>query len=361
MAQRVLICLNASYLPQTFGGAQTATHDLARTLMDQSVDVRLACELSGIGSGGLSGKVLLKLGFQAIRDKRFGYQTFRSWHLQSAVEQAIKNWKPTFAIVQSMVGVPIAKFLTDSAVPTVFYFHNAEHQDLGGNLEKLPCSFLANSEFTKKDVWVRFGVDSQVMAPFTHSDVAGHIEGRGDSVLFINPCERKGLGVALNLVKSCTDIPFIFVKAWGVDEDEARRLEEAAAQFKNLTILDPVIDVGVIYRRARVVLVPSQWVEAWGRVASEAHERGIPVLASDSGGLPESVGPGGILLPPNAPSAAWEAALRSLWNDASVYEKLSIAAKSYSRRDELRASNQQATLTRAAIQAESLMSSSSNA
>ena len=65
------------------------------------------------------------------------------------------------------------------------------------------------------------------------------------------------------------------------------------------------------YAQARILLVPSVWEEAWGRVVTEAQLSGIPVLASAIGGLPESVGPGGILVPPGSDVEVWDAHLRS--------------------------------------------------
>ena len=89
------------------------------------------------------------------------------------------------------------------------------------------------------------------------------------------------------------------------------------------------------YGRARLLLIPSQWQEAWGRVASEAQINGIPVVGSDIGGLPEAIGPGGILVPPKAPVESWTAAVRTLWFDDQRYAELSAAAQRYSEREEL--------------------------
>ncbi len=52
-----------------------------------------------------------------------------------------------------------------------------------------------------------------------------------------------------------------------------------------------------VYRYTRVLLVPSVAQEASARVVAEALLNGIPVIASDVGGLPENVGSGGTVLP----------------------------------------------------------------
>jgi glycosyltransferase involved in cell wall biosynthesis len=49
------------------------------------------------------------------------------------------------------------------------------------------------------------------------------------------------------------------------------------------------------YRVSRVVLMPSLWRESLGHVAAEAMTNGIPVLASDRGALPETVGDAGFV------------------------------------------------------------------
>jgi glycosyltransferase involved in cell wall biosynthesis len=81
--------------------------------------------------------------------------------------------------------------------------------------------------------------------------------------------------------------------------------------------------------------MPSLWEEAWGRVASEAHYSGIPVVASNKGGLTESVGPGGVTLDADAPIDNWVDAIRRLWTDDTYYDEKSAAAVAYSKRADI--------------------------
>ena len=77
-------------------------------------------------------------------------------------------------------------------------------------------------------------------------------------------------------------------------------------------------------------LNPSK-AEAFGRVSIEAQINGIPVIASHIGGLTESVGDGGILIDPQAPTDEWVEAVRSTIEDDELWNRLSRRALSHSR------------------------------
>src|SRR5690606_8931945 len=121
--------------------------------------------------------------------------------------------------------------------------------------------------------------------------------------------------VAFGLAERRPDIPFLFVEAWRLSPDVRRAFRDRAARLPNVEWSERVSDMRTVYRRARIALVPSAWEEAWGRIVTEAQVSGIPVLASDRGGLPESVGPGGLLVDAEAPLEAWADALTRLWDD----------------------------------------------
>lgn len=90
-----------------------------------------------------------------------------------------------------------------------------------------------------------------------------------------------------------------------------------------------------VYGRTRILLAPSKWEEAWGRVASEAHCSGIPVLGSTRGGLPEAIGKGGVTLDHDAPADDWARELKRLWMDDDHYARLSADALQFSKRPEM--------------------------
>jgi glycosyltransferase involved in cell wall biosynthesis len=110
--------------------------------------------------------------------------------------------------------------------------------------------------------------------------------GRFDTgfVTMINPCNLKGITLFLALARCFPDVQFAAVPTWGTTEAD----QAALAQQPNVTLLPPSESIDDIFAQTRILLVPSLWHEAFGLVAVEAMLRGIPVLASNVGGLPEA-------------------------------------------------------------------------
>lgn len=176
---------------------------------------------------------------------------------------------------------------------------------------------------------------------------AGHwpILGRFDNefVTFVNPCAVKGIVIFLGLADAFPDVLFAAVPTWGTNQEDRAALESRA----NVRILDPVDDIDLLLQRTRVLLVPSLWAEARSRIVLEAMLRGVPVMASDVGGIPEAKMGVPYLLPvspiakyqsrvdeqmvpvaevPPQDLAPWREALARLLSDRAHYEQ--IAAES---------------------------------
>ncbi len=107
-------------------------------------------------------------------------------------------------------------------------------------------------------------------------------------VTMVNPCAVKGIAIFLaladNLAGAFPAIQFAAVPTWGTDDADRAALAARA----NVTVLNPVDDIDLLLARTRVLLVPSLWAEARSRIVLEAMLRGVPVIAANTGGLPEA-------------------------------------------------------------------------
>ena len=102
---------------------------------------------------------------------------------------------------------------------------------------------------------------------------------------------------------------------------------ELRARAPQLRLLGRREDVADLYAAADVVVLPSVW-EARSLTAQEALLAGRPLVATRVGGLPELLGDGAVLVPPNDP-AALGAAVRRLLDDPA--EAAAVAARGRAR------------------------------
>jgi glycosyltransferase involved in cell wall biosynthesis len=124
--------------------------------------------------------------------------------------------------------------------------------------------------------------------------------------------EEKGFDIAIEAARAA-GVPLV-VTGEGPDLPRLRALAQAA-DVRFTGRLDPAA-LAELRRGAGVVLVPSRWEEPCPYSALDALAAGVPVLASDQGGLPELVGDGAVL-PADQPGR-WSAAIAALWSDPAA-------------------------------------------
>lgn len=339
----ILFATAHPFLPQMRGGMQFTSNTIAESLLKKGHQVTMLSALMPNGFFGFKQRLLLKLtGKKAIQDSILNYPIYRSWFPWEGMASVLDKVKPDLVVILASQPVKMAQSVKAVApdLPIVIMLQDVEFDKHGGPFEALgniPC--IANSSFTAQRYRDNYDVDPIVIHPVIYGDKYKTQTIR-ENVTFINPNPVKGLEIALKLAQACPEIPFRFVEGWPLTDEQLADLNKQLASLDNVSLQRSTSDMKSIYGKAKIVLAPSIWEEAYGRVATEAQHSGIPVLASNRGGLPEAVGTGGITLDPDGPIENWITALKKLWSDGVYYQEMSEAALSYANRVEVNVPHQ---------------------
>src|SRR5215469_11678292 len=337
---RILFVNQRAYLPQLLGGVEQTTFELARQLARMGHETAIMCGIETRDAVWLRNRIVSRLSGRAFPADRYrGSLVYRGYDSRRNFDEVISDFRPDAVLINGghMNAFEQAALAVRRHIRAAYYCHDLTTLRALKSPALLDgVGLIANSEYTAGVLTGVFGRPATVIPPLVDPEVYRTVSSRR-VVMVVNPRRSKGGQTAFDLARACSDIPFMFVEAWTRDDPFVSTLHMAAYTFPNMSWQRPTLGMRRLYGRTRILLFPSEREdETWGRVASEAHVSGIPVLGSTVGALPESVGPGGILVDLGAPLERWIAALRSMWDDTALYAQLSARALDYSERLELR-------------------------
>jgi glycosyltransferase involved in cell wall biosynthesis len=219
------------------------------------------------------------------------------------------------------------------------------HMPLGGASERAVLSAAAavvtTSEWTRHQLLDAYalppshvhvavpGVDGAELAPGT--------AGGAELLCVAAVTPLKGHDVLLAALATLTDLRWHceFVGSVTRDPEFVNRLGHQARADgvdDRVRLTGPLTDADLdrAYARADVLVLPSH-AETYGMVVTEALAHGLPVIATEVGGVPEALGRGrdgsrpGLLVPPGDPTAL-ASALRGWLDEADLRNRLRHAA-----------------------------------
>lgn len=170
-----------------------------------------------------------------------------------------------------------AYVVAESPATTVY------RRDLRRVLQSPETTVVANSGYMSKRAQELLGVNAEVVYPRVNVEVMQKLldESATESqwVVFVGDASYKGIDLVLEVANKLKEARFrIFSRFVSVEHNTG-----------NILWSPWTTEGWRVYDGARLVIVPSQCEEAYGKVAREAYLLGIPVLVSSVGGLPEAV------------------------------------------------------------------------
>jgi len=188
---------------------------------------------------------------------------------------------------------------------------------------------------------VREGVDPIFRRPVSEVDVAAvcarHRIRPGRFFLFVGAISgRKNLVTALRALAAFRaggpDVPLVVAgpRGRGAEEFDAETHRLGLQSAVRVTGFVSAADLPVLLAAALALVHPSKY-EGFGLTPLEAMAAGTPVLAANTGALPEVVGDAGILLPPDDVDA-WSAAMSRINDDDELRRSLAERGRAWSER-----------------------------
>lgn len=305
---RILIAMNLPYEP-ALGGANKANRILAEMLAARGHNVRVVAPALGVPS-----RITLQDLDRKIRDQKLPFARGKDIlaleikrvavrlvadqaQLRAALSREIASFRPSCVVIsseepsQSMLEVALQR-----ASCVAYLLHTPNFLPFG------PCAFYPGSR--RAELLQR--VNAIIAVSQSGADYVREWGGLNATVCYlpvygsppfpklpetekhfitiVNPCRYKGIDIFVGLAKAFPEMMFAAVPTWGTTSRDLKLLGSCS----NIHLLEANMNFEIILRETRVLLVPSVWFENFGLSVVEAMLRGIPVLASNAGGIPEA-------------------------------------------------------------------------
>lgn len=274
-----------AYPPVGKNGSERSAEATARMLAEDGMDVRVVAK-HGPGRGRYDGVSTFEESSEGMR-RAYAGTDFVLTQLES---------RPIAAFQARLRRVPYGLFIR-------LGLHN------GMVWRGKPDVYVFNSKWLRDSSGVA-AARSIVLHPPIDPGRYRTDDGEREFISLINLTTAKGGHLFWELASRMPERRFLGVAGYG-----QQILPESPP--RNVVVWDRQEDIREVYRRSRIVLVPSL-SETFGRVALEAAASAIPVIAHPSNGLLEVLGQNGMFCDRDDPQA-WVSIIRQL-DDPERYE-----------------------------------------
>jgi glycosyltransferase involved in cell wall biosynthesis len=341
---KVLLTSNASYDPPR-GGSTRSNLVWLDALADTGHPCRVVCPWEQAPSGSPPLRTTSRGGIEIVSVQDLSRHT-------SVLRDSIREFNPDWVLVSSEdLGHVLLRAAEEAAGGRLVYLaHTPQFFPFGPSswnpdpaateIVRRAAGVVAIGQHMAAYIRQHAGCPAEVIHPPIYGSPPYRKLGSFDKgwILMINPCIVKGVEIFLALADRFPDFEFAALRGWGT----TRADEAAITRRPNCRLLENVPDIEDVLSQSRLLLMPSLWYEGFGLIAMEAMLRGLPVIASDSGGLMECKQGTGYVIPVNPIQAydpvcdethmpkprpvaqdigPWASALRTLLTDRTAWEE----------------------------------------
>ena len=168
----------------------------------------------------------------------------------------------------------VAKFVKDNVLQRYFI---SKYKQMNSTTIRKANKVVCNSKYMQNQLKILFRKDSIMTYPPIDYKNFLVKDSKKEFILFVGGNnEMKGFSFVQKIAERMPDHTFCIVGPYKTHK------------VNNIIYHKYVNDMSQLYNKAKLLLVPSKWNEAFGRVVLEAKYFGVDVITSDKGGLPET-------------------------------------------------------------------------
>lgn len=277
---KVLLTSNASYDPPK-GGSTRGNLAWLRHLAGAGHEVRVVSAADSDGASVVDG-----ISIRGVRNLSFRAEELASEIRAFAPDHVLVSSEDlSHILLRKAASVAMDRLVYVAHTPQWFPFgpESWNQEPAAAEIVRKARAVVVIGEHMAGYVETHLGRRAEVIHPPIYGMPPYRKLGRfGDgSVLLVNPCAAKGISIFLALAERFPDVEFAGLAGWGTTAGD----RAAMSARPNVRIFETVPDIEDALAGARLLLMPSLWYEGFGLIAMEAMLRGLPVLASASGGL----------------------------------------------------------------------------
>jgi glycosyltransferase involved in cell wall biosynthesis len=280
-------------------------------------------------------------------DPRNGYLVTKVfyWQVAAWLDADLAVQRPDAIVVQGTELPEIALVAVDHGVPVIMRMLTAECPErllaaaradaaVARLLDSPRVQLVSNSRYVAGLVETLFGRPCPVDYPLIERTHSAAGDRSAACITFVNPRPIKGLDLALEVAALLPDRQFIFAESHVLSGAERKALARELRRLPNVTFRPHADSLKSAYAQTALLMVPSRFREAFGRVIIEACANGIPVVARQMGGIPETMGTSGVMLDRADPPDLWAKTIEGILSDPDRYAGLSAIAVANAQREE---------------------------
>ncbi len=219
----------------------------------------------------------------------------------------------------SFIGAPKSVKLQYPFVKALFREHRTVLQEAS--------RVVTISEFLRETLTKTFHCESELVRTPVRLDEVRANSVDPEYLTFVNPrSELKGADIVLALAAELPDEEFLIAGNFPGETYERR-----AQSMDNVTHLGWVDDMRDVYRRTKLILVPSLVEEGGGpRVVLEGFANGIPSVGTNRGAIPEHIGEAGATVSTPHDIGEWKGRISTVLQEYDEYaDRASQSAGAY--------------------------------